>query len=156
MSGLGYYKTRSYGASCYVTADMLANTIELFANHEESINELSKSLIQIANILPMNNVIIELYPDAPQIRRSAQMVYELLIGHFREMLNFYKEKPWKKVFNNVFKPFKVRFEERLKMIDAYSHSMSLLAGALAHRDDRNAHAMQIGLLNQILDICLSE
>jgi hypothetical protein len=79
-------------------------------------------------------------------------MYELLIEHFREMLRFYKEKAWKHAFNNIVNPFKLRFEERLKSIGECSQSMSQLANALAHRDDRNAHAMQIDLLNCILEL----
>lgn len=133
-----------------------AYKIKLFMSHEQSTHQLSKSLTKIAMVLPTNSILADLYPHETQIQKAAQSIYELLIGHFQEMLIFYKEKHWKKIFTNVFKPFKIRFEERLRLIDAYSHSISLYANALAHRDNRNAQAMQIGLLNRILDICLSE
>ena len=103
-------------------------------------------------VLPTSHVLVDLFPTVPQIRQSAQSIYELLIEHFRDMLCFYEEKPWKHIFNNIFNPFKLRFEERLNSIEACSQSMSFLANALAHRDDRNAHEMQVRLLRYIVDL----
>ena len=105
-------------------------------------------------VLPTSSILVNLFPTVPQIRQSAATIYELLIEHFREMLEFYKEKPWKHVFNNVFKPFKIRFEERLKAIEVCSQLMSRHANALGLRDERNAHALQFDMLNRVFDkIC---
>ena len=153
LPGMGYSKVSTDGMMIiHDGGEHIAYLLQLFLNEEDSIHQLSKSLTKIAMVLPTSDILVNLYPNVPQIRQSAQSIYELLIEHFREMLRFYKEKPLKHMFNNVFKPFKVRFEERLKSIKECSKSMSRHANALALRDDRNANAMQIDLLNCILEL----
>lgn len=95
-------------------------------NHAEVASKLSKSISQIADILPQHSLHVILYPTA-QMQTSVARLYAHILNFFVSSLEWYKDHWIVHAFKSIVQPWDLKFRHEYEAIVAESTQIRRLA-----------------------------
>ncbi|KAK8016591.1 hypothetical protein PG993_014780 [Apiospora rasikravindrae] len=109
-----------------------------FLNHEATISTLTKSLCQIAQLLPRVELTVILYPTS-RLRRSVAELYAYIIKFLVRAREWFQEGWLKHVWHSVSRPVSLQYGDLLEEIKMRSDLVEKLALAGSQAEQRVMH-----------------
>lgn len=103
-----------------------AKISKAISHHAETASKLSKSISQIADLLPVHSLHLILYPT-PQMQASVARIYVHILNFFLCALKWYKDKRTVHAIKAVFQPWDLKFRQEYEAIAAESQQIGRLA-----------------------------
>ncbi|KAK4951235.1 hypothetical protein LTR10_010208 [Elasticomyces elasticus] len=116
----------------------------LVQNHEEILTELAKSMARMGAALPRVTIHLDLFP-VPAMRKAVHDIYEAIITHLQDTLEFYQHGRLKKAWKAFIQPYSLRFQDHVVRIEACSREIESLAIALGHQGIREMYGAMLKL-----------
>ncbi|KAI4162118.1 MAG: hypothetical protein LQ342_004288 [Letrouitia transgressa] len=95
-------------------------------NHAETASKLSKSISQVADLLPQHSLHLILYPT-PQMQYSVARLYAHILSFFLSSLKWYKDNRALHAVKSIFQPWDLKFRPEYEAIATESQQIRQLA-----------------------------
>ena len=99
---------------------------QAITNHADTASKLSKSISQIADLLPAHSLHLILYPT-PQMQTSVARLYAHVLNFFLSSLKWYKDNAAVHAIKSIFQPWDLKFRHEYDAIAAESKQIRRLA-----------------------------
>ncbi|KAI0012089.1 hypothetical protein F4779DRAFT_126490 [Xylariaceae sp. FL0662B] len=107
-------------------------------NHEELLAEISRAIINIANVLPRTRLLHDLY-RTKEMQNGIASVYAKIIEFVLETVKWYKQNKLKHALSAVINPFKLSFKGIVDEIAERSRRVDELASVAVKAETRDVH-----------------
>lgn len=102
------------------------------------IYRLSEGLVQIADLLPRAELTVQLYP-IPPLRQTITKIYSHVLRFLVRALGWYQESKLMHALHSITRPTELRYDDILASVSSLSLSMSSMAAASSHAEQRDMH-----------------
>ena len=99
---------------------------QAITNHAETASKLSKSISQIADLLPQHQLHLILYPT-PQMQISLARLYTHILDFFVSALEWYNDSRAAHALKSIFQPWDLKFRAKYEAIAAEAKQIQRLA-----------------------------
>lgn len=100
--------------------------------------QLSKTLSQIADILPRTELSLILYPTQAMMENAARL-YAHILRFTQRAIVWYRQGKLKHCWDAIARPWALRFKDELQEIEQHSRQMDNLASAASRAELRDTH-----------------
>ncbi|KAF2103667.1 hypothetical protein NA57DRAFT_8357, partial [Rhizodiscina lignyota] len=119
------------------------------ANHAESASKLSKSVSQVADLLPQQSLLLVLYPTA-QMQTSVARLYAHILIFFVSALKWYKDSRLVHAIKSILQPWDMKFRTQYEAIAAETQQVRRLAEVALNVEVRDTRLEVLqGMLKEI-------
>jgi hypothetical protein len=120
-------------------------------NHEELIKQVSKALVQIAEVLPRIDIKISLYPSE-EMSRAVTTVYVSILQLLQQAAGWYSEGKVKHFVSSIIRPYELRFKDLVDDIARSSRQVDQLAFTASQKELKELHTEHKELCATIIDL----
>lgn len=101
-------------------------TSQAITNHAETASKLSKSISQIADLLPQHSLHLIMYPT-PQMQTCVARLYSHIMNFFLSSLKWYEDSRATHAIKSIFQPWDLKFRPEYEAIAAEALQIRRLA-----------------------------
>ncbi|KAK5467171.1 hypothetical protein LTS15_000142 [Exophiala xenobiotica] len=105
-------------------------------NHAELIVEISRALVNIADVLPHIKLGMDLYPTI-YMKEAVSRVYAHVMLFLRKATKWYRMSPARRALSVLAKPYSIGYKDTVEQIRLCSESVHLVASAAARAELRD-------------------
>lgn len=109
---------------------------QAITNHAETASKLSKSISQVANLLPQHSLHLILYPT-PQMQVSVARIYACILNFFLSALKWYRDSRAVHAVKSIFQPWDLKFRPEYEAIAIESQQIKRLANVALKAEVRD-------------------
>ncbi|QYT00428.1 hypothetical protein H0G86_007511 [Trichoderma simmonsii] len=133
------YSTLAYSAMKFLLLSVI--------NHHKLVSQLCAGLNSIAHVISRAQLIIQLYPTQ-QIRQVIVEIYVHILHFLLRALSWYRESKMTHMLQAITRPAELRYGDILAAISSLSDTMSKMALASSHAEQRDMHACITQILHE--------
>ncbi|KAI0971619.1 hypothetical protein F4678DRAFT_431332 [Xylaria arbuscula] len=107
-------------------------------NHQTLVYRLSTGLCRVADILPRAELFLQLFPTL-QVKQAIVAMYAHILRFLIRSLRWYQESKVMHMIHAITRPVDLRYDDLLTTISSLSRSLTELALASSHAEQRDMH-----------------
>lgn len=112
--------------------------LQVVLNCETLTKELTRSICQIADVLPRAEVALLLYPT-PRMRASVANIYKHILRFSQKAIAWYSKGKLAHALHAVINPWELQFEEEIIAIQTQTQNIEAEASMASRAELREAH-----------------